>query len=206
MNRINLNENWRFAKLPDGIFPPAAEPAWENVALPHSWYQDDDPYHGLAVYCKTVSADPAWRNGFLEFEGADQVCRVLVNGKEIGEHKGAYARFRFPVPDAALKSGELRIEVFLDNHISPDVSPNFGDFTVFGGLYRSVNLLITGEDHFDYCYYGTDGVIARTTVDEDGYGHVSVEPHTCTDDPDAYTEYTVIGPDGVPKSPCERKP
>ena len=197
MNRINLNENWRFAKLPDGIFPPAAEPAWENVALPHSWYQDDNPYHGLALYCKTVSADPAWRNGFLEFEGADQVCRVLVNGKEIGEHKGAYARFRFPVPDAALKSGELRIEVLLDNRISPDVSPNFGDFTVFGGLYRSVNLLITGEDHFDYCYYGTDGVIARATVDEDGCGHVSVEPHACSDDPDAYVEYTLIGPDGV---------
>ena len=87
MKRIALNEGWHFAKLPDGEYPAAEEPARETVTLPHTWYSDDDQYHGLAVYCKTVPADQAWQKVFLEFEGADQTCRVLVNGEEIGEHK-----------------------------------------------------------------------------------------------------------------------
>ena len=198
MKRMTLNEAWLFARLPDGTYPAAAEPAWTTVSLPHTWYSDDEQYHGLALYRKTIPVEPTWQKAFLEFEGADQVCRVFVNGAEIGEHKGAYARFRFPVPDEAFKSGELRIEALLNNRVSPDVSPNFGDFTVFGGLYRSVSLLITNTDHFDYCYYGTDGVIARACVDESGYGLVSVEPHVCSDDPDAAVAYTLIGPNGVP--------
>ena len=180
MKRLSLNESWAFARLPDGVFPPIAEPEWTAVALPHTWYTDDGPYHGPALYRKTLPVDPAWERAFLEFEGADQVCRVFVNGEELGEHRGAYARFRFPVPETALKSGSLRIEALLDNRVSPDVAPNFGDFTVFGGLYRNVNLLITGEYHFDYGYYGTDGVIVRASVDEDG-GVLSLEPHVCTE-------------------------
>lgn len=196
MNRIPLNEAWQFTKLSEGTYPPAVEPAWETVTLPHTWYNDNDQYHGLALYCRELPVDPAWEKAFLEFDGADQRCLVFVNGREIGEHKGAYARFRLPVPDEALESGLLRIEVLLDNRVSPDVSPNFGDFTIFGGLYRNVNLLVTGEDHFDYCYYGTDGVIARTSVQDDGSGLVELEPHVCTEREDARISYTLTGPDG----------
>ncbi len=196
MERISFNQKWQFAKLPDGIFPATTEPVWETVTLPHTWYSDGDPYQGLAVYRKTVTVDPAWRKAFLEFNGADQVCRVFVNGRSIGQHKGGYSRFRFPVPKEALKSGELHIEVCLTNSPNQEVSPNFGDFTVFGGLYRDVNLLITGEDHFDYCYYGTDGILARTDIGEDGSGTVLVEPHVCTEKKDAVIAYTLIGPDG----------
>ena len=198
MNRIPLNEAWRFARIPDGVFPVSAEPEWMAVTLPHAWYSDQDQYHGLGLYQKTVPVGSGWKKAFLEFEGADQVCRVSVNGEEIGCHRGAYARFRFPVPDTALQSGELRIEVLLDNRISPDVSPNFGDFTIFGGLYRNVNLLLTGEDHFDYCYYGTDGVIARASLQDDGCGLLELEPHVCTKRDDAVIAYTLTGPDGEP--------
>lgn len=196
MKRIAINDAWLFAKLPSGALP-AAEPAWTTVTLPHTWYSDDDQYHGLAIYRKTVTADPNWQKVFLEFEGADQVCRVFVNGEELGEHKGAYARFRFPIPETALQSGELRIEALVDNRISPEVSPNFGDFTVFGGLYRNVNLLIAGDVHFDYGYYGTDGVIARAFVDEKGNGIVAIEPHVCAEGLDVVAEYILLDPSGA---------
>ena len=100
------------------------------------------------------------------------------------------------MPEAALKSGELRIEALLDNRVSADVSPNFGDFTIFGGLYRNVNLLVTSEDHFDYCFYGTDGVIARAAVQDDGSGLLALEPHVCTEREDACIVYTLTGPEG----------
>ena len=196
MNRISMNAGWQFVKLPKGIPAEREDLDWETVSLPHTWYREDDPYHGLVLYRRKLEVEDGWKNAFLEFEGADQRCRVFVNGREIGEHKGAYARFRFPVPEAALKSGELRIEALLDNRVSADVSPNFGDFTIFGGLYRNVNLLVTSEDHFDYCYYGTDGVIARATVDETGCGLLELEPHVCTDKTGAFVAYTLTGPEG----------
>ena len=196
MNRISMNAGWQFVKLPKGIPAEREDLDWETVSLPHTWYREDDPYHGLVLYRRKLEVEDGWKNAFLEFEGADQRCRVFVNGREIGEHKGAYARFRFPVPEAALKSGELRIEALLDNRVSADVSPNFGDFTIFGGLYRNVNLLVTSEDHFDYCYYGTDGVIARAAVQDDGSGLLALEPHVCTEREDACIVYTLTGPKG----------
>ncbi|MBQ2071983.1 MAG: beta-galactosidase, partial [Oscillospiraceae bacterium] len=196
MNRISLNAGWQFIKLPRGIPVERENLDWETVSLPHTWYREEDPYHGLVLYRREIGVGKAWKKAFLEFEGADQRCRVFVNGKEIGEHNGAYARFRFPVPEAALKSGELRIEALLDNRVSADVSPNFGDFTIFGGLYRNVNLLVTSEDHFDYCYYGTDGVIARAAVQDDGSGLLALEPHVCTEREDACIVYTLTGPEG----------
>ena len=196
MNRISLNAGWQFIKLPRGIPVERENLDWETVSLPHTWYREEDPYHGLVLYRREIGVGKAWKKAFLEFEGADQRCRVFVNGKEIGEHNGAYARFRFPVPEAALKSGELRIEALLDNRVSADVSPNFGDFTIFGGLYRNVNLLVTSEDHFDYCFYGTDGVIARAAVQDDGSGLLALEPHVCTEREDACIVYTLTGPEG----------
>ncbi len=196
MNRISMNAGWQFVKLPKGIPAEREDLDWETVSLPHTWYREDDPYHGLVLYRRKLEVEDGWKNAFLEFEGADQRCRVFVNGREIGEHKGAYARFRFPVPEAALKSGELRIEALLDNRVSADVSPNFGDFTIFGGLYRNVNLLVTSEDHFDYCFYGTDGVIARAAVQDDGSGLLALEPHVCTEREDACIVYTLTGPEG----------
>ena len=196
MNRISLNAGWQFIKLPRGIPVERENLDWETVSLPHTWYREEDPYHGLVLYRREIGVGKAWKKAFLEFEGADQRCRVFVNGREIGEHKGAYARFRFPVPEAALKSGEGRIEALLDNRVSADVSPNFGDFTIFGGLYRNVNLLVTSEDHFDYCFYGTDGVIARAAVQDDGSGLLALEPHVCTERDDACIVYTLTGPEG----------
>lgn len=203
MQRISLNQSWQFAKVPEGDIPPVPEGiAWENISLPHTWYTDEDPYHGVVVYRREFSTDPKWCKAFLEFEGADQVCRVFVNGRPVGEHRGGYARFRFPVPQEALSSGSLFIEVYLDNSINPEVLPNFGDFTVFGGLYREVNLLVTGENHFDYLYYGTDGIIAAADIEKDGMGVVRISPHVCTTDPDARICYTLTDPDGEFTANC----
>ena len=69
-----------------------------------------------------------------------------------------------------MNQDELELELFVDNGITEDVSPLAGDFTVMGGLYRDVSLLVCGEIHFDYTYYGTDGVIVRAHVDENGDG------------------------------------
>lgn len=196
MQRILINDNWEFKKLPNGDVhsPIAPESGYENVTIPHTWYQDDDQYRGLAVYRKMIKTQENWGKVFIEFCGADQNCKVYVNHILAGEHKGAYAKFRVEVPEEALKSEYLNIEVFLDNIVNQTVSPIFGDFTVFGGMYRDVNLLVTESEHFDYMYYGTNGIIVKTAVVEQN-GVINIEPHVVTDHKDAVIHYVVTDQD-----------
>ena len=200
MKTIALNDSWLFRKLPGCALDSAAEVSpeafpGETVNLPHTWYRDDDQYRGLCVYEKEIPA-PEGERLFLSFDAADQRCAVYCNGLLCGTHRGGYARFRLPVPEAAL-ADTLRIRVFTDNTLDEDICPSFGDFTVFGGLYRGAALLVSGRDHFDRCYFGTDGLILRASLDEQGDGILFLEPHTvCA--PGARIRYTVSDEQGLP--------
>ncbi|MBE6003816.1 MAG: hypothetical protein E7232_07005 [Lachnospiraceae bacterium] len=137
-----------------------------TVALPHTWYRDDDPYRGLVLYQKTIQPDPDWKHVFVDIPGADQHAVVLADDRKIGEHRGAYGAFRCEIPEELLSHREVDLKIFLTNVHDEGISPLTGDFTVFGGLYRGVNLLVTEhESFFDPTYYGTSGVILRTGID-----------------------------------------
>ena len=188
MNKLSLNEGWEFSKLPSGDSSNSSMSV--EVTLPHTWYEDEDQYRGLAVYRKLLIVSEQWQKVFLEFEGADQHCRVFANDILIGEHKGAYSRFRVELPDCVMSEDEVRLEVYVSNAENQTISPIFGDFTIFGGLYRNVNLLITGKEHFDYLYYGTNGVIARASLEGDN-GLVEIDPHAIAPD-GAIIRYDVL--------------
>ena len=88
-------------------------------------------------------APSAGRKFFLQFDGANTITDVWVNGTYLGQHRGGYARFRFDAT-AALKVGpDNVIAVKVNNARQPDIPPLAGDFTFFGGLYRGVHLLVT---------------------------------------------------------------
>lgn len=180
MKRISLNTGWQFARLPGVSIaaPGLAGAAWETLDLPHTWYCDDDQYRGLAVYRKTVEPDcgPDKRL-ILEIGAADHTVRAFAGDVELGLHKGGYSRVRFAVPAECLKDGKTVLTLYVDNGMTEDVSPLAGDFTVFGGLYRGVSLLVTEQSRFDYLYCATDGIIVRTAVDDTGSGVLQVEPH-----------------------------
>ena len=199
MNRISLCEGWLFRKLPDRSinqvdFSSLPTDGFEAVTLPHTWYTDDDQYRGLAVYRRSLSWEPGWERVFLSFEGAEQRCRVYADGIFLTEHCGAYSRFRVPLTRPA--SGVTELTVLLDNRLDETISPHFGDFTIFGGLYRPVSLIIAKEICFDYTYYGTDGLLVRTFLDEEGNGHLRLEPHALGEE-NTKIRYTVFGPAGT---------
>ncbi|MBQ9198071.1 MAG: hypothetical protein IJ157_12660 [Clostridia bacterium] len=201
MQRISLNPGWKFKKLPgftlDQLPPSLPDGPWEDVSLPHTWFRQDDAYQGLTVYEKTVRREDAWRTAFLSFEAADQQCRVFVNGHEAGGHRGGYSRFRLPVPEAAMADEAWTIRAFLENSVCEEIAPSFGDFTVFGGLYRNAELLICEENHFDRCYFGTDGLIVRTELDADQNGVLFAEPHTVCADRNAKIVYQLYDDSGA---------
>ena len=193
MRKQSLNENWKFTKLPglrvDQLLSPLPEDGWESVSLPHTWFREEDPWRGLAVYEKTIIPGADRRKAFLSFDAADQQAWVYVNGRAAGSHAGGYARFRLAVPEAVKDDPSWTIRVFTDNSDNENIAPSFGDFTVFGGLYRNADLLLCGETHFDYEYYGTDGLIVRTDVNADGNGIMTLEPHAVCAAEDCRIEY-----------------
>lgn len=199
MKTISLNDSWKFRKLPGRTLDSAPdlspdEANAQTVSLPHTWYSESDPYKGLCVYEKTVPA-PEGKALFLSFDAADQSCRVFCNGVFCGGHRGGYSRFRLPVPAEAL-ADTLRLQVFVENPVNEDICPSFGDFTVFGGLYRGAELLVCGDDHFDRCFCGTDGLIVRASLDVRGDGLLHLEPHAvCRKD--ARIAYTVTDEEGA---------
>ncbi len=210
MNTLSLNDLWSFRRLPGrtlGDLPlEVPDGPSQTVSLPHTWYDDGDAYRGLAVYEKTLRRDPAWRRALLSFDGADQNCRVYVNGHFAGGHCGGYSRFRLPVPEAAYGEENWTVRVFVENAPNEDILPSFGDFTVFGGLHRPAALLVCGETCFDRCWHGTDGVIVRAAVNGAGQGVLTVEPHAAGDTADAVIAYALSDDRGAVVARAEGKP
>ena len=199
MKRISLCEGWRFRKLPDRTMEQCAPDSlptdgWEAVSLPHTWYTDKDQYRGLTAYRRELRWDARPACAFLSFDGADQRCRVYADGQLLGEHRGGYSRFRYLLERP--ESDVTELTVLLDNRLDETISPHFGDFTVFGGLYRPAELIPAGVCSFDRAYYGTDGLIVRASLEENGDGMLRLEPHTLGAE-GAEIRYRVLDADGA---------
>ena len=82
--------------------------SWASVNLPHTWNATDGQdggnnyYRGIGWYRRhyTLPASAAGKRVFLQFDGANIVAVVYVNGTMVGTHRGGFARFRFDVTSA----------------------------------------------------------------------------------------------------------
>lgn len=170
----SINTGWQFRQGDGTDFSQTPPPVtgWEAVSLPHTWNAqdafDDTPgyYRGPGWYRKTlyVPARTAGQRVYLEFEGANQLAEVYVNGRKAGEHRGGYTAFRMPIekllkPDAAAGNGVL---VKVDNSYNADIAPLTADFTFYGGLYREAQLITAGPVHFDLDNYASGGIFLTT--------------------------------------------
>lgn len=156
MKKININKNWVFNK-------PEEQP--KNINLPHTWNALDGQnggnnyFRGKCLYTKTCKVEfEQDQKVFIELEGANSICNVLVNGTEVGEHRGGYSIFRFELTEHIKSDESFDLEVFVDNTHYEDVYPLMADFTFMGGLYRDVNLLVVNKIHFDLMDFGSQGI------------------------------------------------
>jgi len=169
-----LNAGWLFhrGEVAGGEIASLDTTAWSSVTLPHTVNGGDGEsgagyYRGPAWYRRVlVVKQQAAGRAFLDFEGAALAADIYVNGKHLARHEGGFARFRVDATDA-LRPGPNMIAVRTDNSSLPQVAPRGGDFTVFGGLYRPVSLIETGDVHFDLMdhggpgFYGSLGTLGR---------------------------------------------
>lgn len=169
-NAIRLDTEWKFHR---GDAEGAADAgfqdfSWQQVSIPHTWNNEGDPpqsdyYRGPGWYRRLIFAPADW-NGkrvFARFEAASLVARVFLNGKDLGEHKGGFQAFCFELTPYVKLGADNVLAVRVDNSRREDVVPLGGDFTVFGGLYRPVTLIVTGSVNITPLDYGSPGVFLR---------------------------------------------
>ena len=153
---ILLNDDWSFTDL-DG--------KTSQVHIPHTWNaldgQDggDDYRRGEASYRRGFSApnfDKNTQQVYLQFDGVNASAFVTLNGKEIMTHHGGYSTFRCDITPYLQAENDLQVTV--DNGKNDKVYPQKADFTFYGGIYRSVRLLVVNKTHFDLDHFGGTGV------------------------------------------------
>ena len=127
---FSLDEDWRFLKLKqkDGLAFIKAESLefddsdWERIDLPHTWNSEDGAagsfekdeggecyYRGLGAYRKKLffsSEKYLGKRIFIEFEGANTITELFINGRFVGKHEGGFSLFRFDITDYIELDGE----------------------------------------------------------------------------------------------------
>lgn len=171
---ILINENWKFLRQgsADAMTSEYNDSHWQNVNIPHCFnisdpYDDDnDYYRGVVTYRKKLVLPDSLKgkNIILFFEGTNQSSDVFVNGIFAGSHKGGYTAFSFPVHPFLLWEGkENVITVQLSNAVDMSFPPLHVGFTSYGGIYRSVKLIVTNQSiHFATNDFASNGVFIRT--------------------------------------------
>lgn len=170
---LSLDGPWRFHKG-DAAGASAAQfndPSWSAVNVPHTWNNLDGQdggnnyYRGIGWYRRhyTVPSALAGQELFLQFDGANTITDVYVNGAFAGEHAGGFTTFRFDVT-ALLRPGQDNVlAVKVSNAPNRNVAPLVADFTFDGGIYRDVHLLATDPVHVNLLDSGSCGVFLMPT-------------------------------------------
>lgn len=161
-----LDSNWRF-QLADAAGSEKTgfdDRGWQTVSLPHNWgwpeaQQGRPIYRGPGWYRRELDLEPeAGKRYFLRFEAATLVAEVYLNGKLVGEHRGGFGAFCFEITKQLSATGTNLLAVRVDNSQAPDIAPLAGDFSVYGGLYRPVHLIVTDEENISLTDHGSPGV------------------------------------------------
>lgn len=126
-----------------------------SVEVPHTWNAVDaadgaakryghagesvrsDSYLRKRVVYRRALPDGDGQKAFVRVNGASQTAVVSVNGCALFTHRGAFTPFVVDVTAAMKPTGNV-LEIAVDNFVNPDIPPVHADFSLFGGLYRSV--------------------------------------------------------------------
>jgi beta-galactosidase len=169
--------------------PSFDDSSWTGIQLPHTW-NNLDGQDGGSNYARgigwyrahyTVSSSYSGRRLYLQFDGADTITDVYVNGIHLGQHIGGYATFRFDATSALVIGGDNVIAVEVNNAYNADVAPLSADYTFFGGLYRSVHLVAVDTIHIRMTDYGSSGVFLNQTNVSASSANLQVTAETFND-------------------------
>ena len=158
-----LNNNWKFTYGDKVGASPDEINRWQDIGLPHSfgipYFMEKEFYLGYGTYSKwfELSKEDCKKRILLKFFGAFQKAVVVLNGKQIGEHRGGYTPFLVELT-GNIRPGQNHLIVCVDNLWDATLAPRGGEHQFNGGIYRDMLLI-----HKAYDFIEEDGVFVQTT-------------------------------------------
>lgn len=156
---INFNKGWTLSKLLSNVVVD------EKVDLPHVWdnLNSDHSFsstRGCVVYNKEFRPSSSWATKlvYLRFKGVATTATLFVNGQYVGKHSGAFTAFTFDISPYLNFSSVNTITVNVDNSQQFNVFPLCSDNTIYGGIYRDVELIVTEKLHVSTTHHSSEGV------------------------------------------------
>ncbi len=202
---------WQFtgassnSTMPEAGSDGFASAPWQTVSVPHV-FQTRARFNEITQgwYRRDFNVPPEFtgKRLYLIFEGAATIADVYVNGKYLGQHRGAYTRFVFDATEA-LHSGTNALAVRVDNDPKDygDCLPSHNRlYTVWGGLYRKVWLVATDPLHIDPTDYASPGIYITPKIVSDSKADLSIKVllrNTSAETQKARIRASLLDPDGM---------
>jgi hypothetical protein len=169
-----INSQWTFNYFPTETADKGYEgnrfddSKWPAISIPHVWntyettgelnpfirnvVESENIYWwiGWGWYRKhfSISRDYSDKKIFIEFEGVQKYCKVWLNGKFLGDHKGGYGSFDFDIT-GLVKPGEDNVLAVAVNNTQNDqfkIPPMAAEnLNVYGGIFRNVTLVLKNK-------------------------------------------------------------
>ena len=144
---ISLNGTWKFS--PSG----AAGAHSKNIEVPGEWTMQGFVVApgGVAEYWRAIDIPADWdgKVARLRFDGVHAVCKVFVNGREIGGHEGGFVPFELDATGAirAGAANEIRVQVQTES-IADSIAcmSQYAEHQV-GGIVRKATLFALPRTH-----------------------------------------------------------
>lgn len=124
---------------------------WETMELPCSWNTIDRMfklYDGSMIFTRKFlyAAQNPGERVILRIGAANYLCRVFINKKYVGMHRGGSTPCYFDITD--FLEHENRIMIQADStRRNEQVPPSNTDWFNYGGIYRDIELIRVPELH-----------------------------------------------------------
>lgn len=156
----SLDRGWFFNKGYESQSPEKIK-----VDLPHTWNASDamfgnvNYYRGMATYSRliVVPSSESGKRVFLRVKAAQTVADVYLDNHFIAQHKGGYTAFTVELTPFIRRGEEQKLDIRVSNAQTMEIAPICGDFNIWGGLNRGVELLFTDSVCIDPTFYGSSG-------------------------------------------------
>ena len=193
-----LDEGWRFYFKEENTSDNA-----RHVTLPHSWNTDPQRQGSwletTGNYRNDIFIPAGWssRRLFLKFYGVQSVADLFVNGRHVGTHRGGAAAFTFEITDYVQFGMDNALLVVVSNSARNDVLPTSTEMNLYGGIYRDVELIVTGPTAVSPLYLGSDGVLVHPREIDSLHASGEVEVHLTSNRESSCTlTLDITAPDG----------
>lgn len=187
-NRVSIkfNRAWRFINTDNVTYSAVAindsSGSWTKVCLPqqnitvkHMFFNGGSASGSGAAwaftswYRKHYNPPTAYsgRRFLLEFEGVSTIATVYVNGTQVGTHQGGYTPFTIDVTGQITTGSDNVIAVQVNSQYQSGIPPETGsniDYSVFGGIVRNVNLIVTDPLHVDWNWVSIPNATSQTST------------------------------------------